>query len=236
MRPTQPDPEIEKSVRLAYADLMRRLNDANLTREANTRLREDIDNVWVPRESEALNVSLRVINFIQKVIVAQNTRKTTDPVIGDAEFSAALLLEYLALAETLLKLNMCHIAVLASYAGLAVNIRGVVPKSHSDLIRSDIYVEDLAAACRAVGFREAIDKVFDNRIRRAIAHMDLEIGPTGHVTFFDTDRKGNRSAQGAPRSIDELQKMNWNLRDFAHSLALAMKDYMAAERGLGPAG
>ena len=237
MPPTKPDPSIELPVRAAYMELMNSLSQ-KLSPEESARLRADIQDVWFPRERQAFGVSIRAVGFIQSVTAAHGMLidiKGASP-IKDSEFAAALLMEYLALAEGIFKLHLCHIAVLAAFAGEPVEVKGVSPRSHADLIRSDVYVEHLASVARQVGFAKPLDMVFDNHIRRSIAHMDLDIGSTGSVTFFDTDREGGRTPLGPPRSIGELNAMNFRLRDFSHSLSNAIGAYAAGERGFGPAG
>lgn len=212
---------------------------AKITAEGLARLRSDIEDVWLRREVQAFRVSIKVAGFIQHVIAAKERLERIGAAspIKDDEFAAGLLLEYLGLAEGIFKLQLCHIAILSVYAGNTVNIRGVSsPRSHGELIRANIYVEDLVSVAREAGFAAVVDRVFSNPIRRAIAHMDLNIGPSGKVTFYETDREGSRTQLGPPESIADLQARNFALRDFAHSMSGAMKSYAAGTSGFGVAG
>ncbi len=235
---TKPDPSIEKEVRKAYMELMEKVRKKASPTDIAA-LRQDINDVWSPREKEAFLVSMSVVGFVQHVIDAQGklNKLGAESKITNEEFAAALLQEYLALSEGVFKMQLCHITVLSAYAGQAINIRGLTsPKSHGVLIRADISVEDLVVVAKKAGFASILDRVFSNPMRRAIAHMDVSIGQGGVVTFYETDKKGNRTQLGPPLAIADLQKKNFELRDFCHSLVLAIRSYAAGERGMGAAG
>jgi hypothetical protein len=228
---SEPDPQLEAKVKLAFLDLMSRTAKA-FTPAARRRFRSDLESKWLPREDEAFRVSMATVGLVAAIVEEHNSRQRAGggSLVSDQQFSAALVLEYLALAEGVFKYQLKLIAFIASVAGLLVPIRGKMVRvlSSSDLERPDLSVEELAQCARLYGFGPSMAGVFDNRLRRSIAHFDLDIAPDGTIRFFYTRKDGKR-VRAAEVEVEDMQRMNWRLRDFCHSFSKALSDHAMAE-------
>ena len=230
----EPDPQILVRVGVAFLDLMHKV-ERSMSPAQRSRFRREIESKWLPRESQAFEASMAAVGMVNGIVAAQHEvhEKGGGGIIADKEFAEALLLEYVALSEGLFYQQLRLVAFLTAQTGepMAKGERAVRVQSVDEIQGPHVVLENLVSHARVSGFGTALDGIFENKVRRAIAHFDLAIDAEGNVRFYDTDKRGRRTHVGTC-SIQELQRMNWTLRDFCQSFAIAPSDYAGRELGL----
>ena len=226
-----PNPKIHDRVRVALLELCLKATKAMSPTQCQT-FRNELETRYLPRVAQAFKASMTAVAMVENVVATHLAiRKARGQgMMSDSQFAMILLLEYLAISEGVFKQELRLIAFLAVQTGTGIENKGkVVPvKSIDDLQGPQFGTEHLARHARRAGFGEALEEIFDNRVRRAIAHFDFAVDEEGNVDFYDTDAKGERR-HVCRASINQMQQMNWRLRDFCCSFSMVLADYAAAE-------